>query len=72
MCNSRAWLKSLRAEKRISQTDVAESLGLSQTYYSMIESGQRASKLSLELATKIAELFDVSIDVIIANEREAV
>lgn len=72
MCNSRTWMKALRMKKGLSQTVTGEKLGMSQTYYSMIESGQRKKELSLELATKIAELFDVPLDTIIAAEKEAV
>ena len=55
----------------MSQQNVAEQLGISQNYYSMIEAGERQSKMTIEMAQKLANIFDVSIEVILNNENKA-
>lgn len=64
------WLRDLRKEKGLSQVETAKSLGVSQQYLSLIEQGQRQRKLSLDLALKIAKLFDVSVDFVLKHEKE--
>ena len=66
----RKWLKELREKANMSQQNVAEQLGISQNYYSMIESGERQSKMTIDTAQKLAKIFDVSIDVILENENK--
>lgn len=51
-------LATIRQNKKISQTDVANKLGIAQTTYSGYENGTR--KIPLELIEKLASIFDVS------------
>jgi transcriptional regulator with XRE-family HTH domain len=39
-------LRGLRLEKRLTQTEVAKKFGVSQSYYSAIESGQKPGEIS--------------------------
>lgn len=48
----REWLKALRAEKKLSQEEVARQSGIAQSYYGMIEVGSRG--LPVPTAKKIA------------------
>ncbi len=64
----RKWLKDLREEKQKSQQIVAEALGTTQQYYSLIENGERKKQLELSMAVKLAEIFNVSVDWIIKQE----
>lgn len=64
------WLKDLRREKGLSQEETAKCLGVSQQYLSLIEQGKRQRKISLDLALKIAKLFDVSVDFVLKHEQE--
>ena len=50
-------IKELRKERGLQQREVANLLGVTQSYYSMIELGQR--KLSVENAKKIGEIYKV-------------
>ena len=68
--NVRKWLKKLRIEHKISQQVVADKLKISQNYYANIENGERQKDLDLSLATKLAKIFGVSIDWIIAEEEK--
>ena len=49
----RQWLKELRKQSGLSQCGVAEKSGISQNYYSTIETGERNP--AVETAKKIAE-----------------
>lgn len=65
----REYLKNFRKKIGASQMDIAEKLKISESYYSLIENGNRQRKLSLEMTQKISELFDVPIETIIEKER---
>ena len=66
----RSWLKGLREKSKFSQTELASRLNIAQQYYSLIENGERQKDLDLSMATKLAKIFDVSIDWIIAEEEK--
>lgn len=66
----REYLKNFRKKIGASQMDIAEKLKISESYYSLIENGNRQRKLSLEMTQKISELFDVPIETIIEKERK--
>lgn len=53
----RIWLKELRERKGLNQQQLAESVGVSREYITMIESGQRNP--SVNLAKKIADFFNI-------------
>lgn len=54
----------------MSQTELANKLNIVQQYYSLIENGERQKDLDLSMAIKLAKIFDVSIDWIIAQEEK--
>lgn len=58
-------VKKLRIEKQISQVTLGESLGIGKSAVSMIENGQRSA--SIEVASKIADYFDVPIDYLLGR-----
>ena len=66
----REWLKNLRTKQKLKQSEIAEVLGISQTNYNLIEMGKRQKDLDLSLALKLAKVFGVSIDFIIAEEEK--
>lgn len=66
----RKWLKSLREKNELSQSNIAEKLGITQNYYSMIESRERQKDLDLSIAIKLAEIFNISIDYIAKQEKK--
>ena len=72
----RKWMRNLRNEQKLKQSEIAVMLGISQTNYNLIEQGKRQKDLDLSFALKLAKCFGVSIDFIIAEEeklkREAV
>lgn len=56
--NANTYLKLLRKSRCLTQDELAKKLGISQTYYSQIENGQR--RPSIALWRKIHEFFNVS------------
>ena len=53
----RIWLKEIREKKGINQQQLAEIVGTSREYITMIENGQRNP--SVNVAKKIAEIFNI-------------
>ena len=66
----RNYLKNLRDSSKLSQNEVADSLGVSRTYYLRIENGERQKDLDLSILIKLSKLFNVSIDYIISEEEK--
>lgn len=66
----RTWLKELRIKNGYTQAYMAEKLGISQQYYSFIESKRKQKDLSLSLAVKLCELFQVPMEFIITEEEK--
>lgn len=66
----REYLKKLRKKAGMTQTDVANKLGIGEPAYSMIETMERRKDLSLSLIHSFSEIFDVTTDYIIAEERK--
>lgn len=58
-------LKELRIEKGLTQEEVAKAIGISTSYYGMIEIGRRKS--TLKVAKKIANFYEKTIDDIFFN-----
>ena len=66
----RKWLKDIREKKNFSQQNVAKNVGITRQYYNQIENGERQKDLDLSMAIKLAKIFDVSIDWIVAQEEK--
>ena len=50
----RSWLREIRENRGVTQNTVAEMAGISQNYYSAIETGERGNPLNVDIAKKIA------------------
>lgn len=62
MAQRRAELAALRERAGVSQYEVAEALGIPRSTYGQIELGERP--LRIELAARLATLFNCTIDAI--------
>ncbi|WP_245601448.1 XRE family transcriptional regulator [Mesoaciditoga lauensis] len=58
-------IKKLRASKKLKVRELADMLGITQPALSMIEAGRRG--ISIEIARKLSDIFNVSIDYILGN-----
>lgn len=63
-------LKNLRKQAHLTQTDVAEKLGISQQAYASWERGIK--KPTQDNLVKIAQILNVSIDYLVGNSDESV
>jgi transcriptional regulator with XRE-family HTH domain len=61
-------IRSIRRQKDMSGTKVAEMLGISAQYYYDIEKGKR--NLSAEMAARLAEIFGVTTDYLLGRTDE--
>ncbi|MFS9152402.1 helix-turn-helix transcriptional regulator [Streptococcus infantis] len=59
-------LKTLRKEKKLTQKELAEQIGIKQNSYSDWETGK--NEPSLENLIKLADLFEVSLDCLLGRE----
>lgn len=68
----REYLRELRKKADMSQAAVAEKLGISQNYYSTIETGDRQKNIDLSIVVRLAEIFGVSVEWIAEQERRTI
>lgn len=61
-------LKSLRLQAKLTQTEVADKVGVSQPQYARWEAGKR--KPSTETLEKFANFFGVTMDYLAGNDEE--
>lgn len=66
----RDWLLKARKEKNLTQLQVAEKLGVSESYYNYIENGTRQKKMDLPIASKLSEILGISVKQIIKLEED--
>ena len=64
----RGWLLNLRKSAGLTMKETGLELGISESYYSLIENGERQSKLDLAIAGKISSLFKISLSTILDEE----
>ena len=65
----RTYLVELREECGLSQQDVSKTLNISSQYYSMIERGERQSKMEITLAVQLSNIFNVTLQRFIDMEQ---
>ena len=68
---ARTYLVDLRRQRNESQQDVADSLGISRQYYSMIEDGSRQRDMDTTLICGLAKHFGMSPEQIFKLETDA-
>lgn len=58
----RNYLKALRTQKNYTFEDLSFHFGISRNHCISIEHGKRGSRLTLEMAKKLADAFDLTLD----------
>ncbi len=58
-------LRLVREFHNMSQTKLAEKLGISNSYLSEIESGKRGSNISVELLEKYSQVFSIPVSTLL-------
>ena len=60
----RTWLKEKREDAGFSMSLIARKLDISESYYCMIEKGERQKNLDFSLVVKLSEIFNVPLNTI--------
>ena len=66
----RDWLKEKRVESGFTMAQMAAKLEITESYYSMIESGERQKKMDVALASKLSGVFDMPLKKIAEYENQ--
>ena len=66
----RKWLKEARTKKDMTMKQIAVELGITESYYSLIENGDRQKMMDISLAKKLSDILDIPVEKIIALETE--
>lgn len=65
----RDYLKQCREKIGLTQLEIAKKLDISESYYCLIEKGERQKKLEIDIVSKLSEILSVSIKWIIEQEK---
>ena len=65
----RNYLKVMRDERNLKQSDMAMKLKVSQPYYCDMESGYRQHNMAYSMMERLAAAFDVPVQTIIEAEK---
>lgn len=67
----REWLLNSRKGKDLTQAQIADRIGITESYYCMIENGDRQKRMDITLVTKLSEILDIPIAKIAELEKSA-
>ena len=65
----REWLRNARLGKGYTMKDIAERLDISESYYSLIENGERQKKMDIILVMKLSTALGIPVKEIVEFER---
>lgn len=65
----RIWLKEKRESLDMTMAQIAQKLGISESYYCMIENGNRQQNMDIALVAKLSTILGMSL-IEIANAEE--
>ena len=64
----RDYLIDLRNTKGLTQKDVSSKLGISESYYNLIEHGERQKNMNVRILYELAQVFKISIKKMVEKE----
>lgn len=64
----REWLRNIRSEKQLTQLEMSRKMGISESYYNLIESGARQINMNISTISKLASALDISVNEIVNHE----
>ena len=64
----REWLKNARESAGLTQAEMAENLGITESYYSFIEKGERQKKMDVTLIFKLSVFLGIPTEQIVQYE----
>lgn len=66
----RNYLVEIRNERKLTQLDMSKKLDISESYYNLIEHGERQRNMSVLFLTKLSKALEVPLDILIQKETE--
>lgn len=66
----REYLVTLRKEKGLTQKQLSQKLGISESYYSQIENGERQKRMDITIIDRISLALDVPVSTLIKFENK--
>lgn len=66
----REWLKEKREERGLTMKDMAEKLGISESYYCLVESGDRQKKMDIMLVSGLSAALKIKVADIVKLEQQ--
>lgn len=67
----REWLKEKRTERGLTMKQMAAQLDITESYYSLIEGGERQKKMDISLAIKLSEVLEMPAERVFELEANA-
>lgn len=67
----RTWLKEERIKQRLTQKQVADAIGVTESFYSLVEADKRQKKMDITLAVRLANVLGMEVNEIVRREAEA-
>lgn len=67
----RTWLKEERVKQRLTQKQAADAIGVTESFYSLVEADKRQKKMDISLAVKLANVLGMEVNEIVRREAEA-
>lgn len=66
--NSREYLIEMRTQKGLTQRDISKQLGISESYYNLIENGIRQKNMNVTTLYRLSKALQVSITILVDKE----
>lgn len=66
----RGWLLEEREKKGLSQAEMAKRIGISESYYSLIEAGHRQRRMDITLVSKLSSILELPLGRVIDLEMQ--
>nr|WP_207708883.1 helix-turn-helix transcriptional regulator [Caproicibacter fermentans] len=60
----------MRCDRKFTQQDIADELGVSLSYYNSIENGNRQKNMELLMAKRLSDVLHVPVEFIITEEEK--
>ena len=67
--SAREYLIAMRNERGLTQKDVSRGLGISESYYNLIEHGSRQKNMSFSILLGLSKVMNVSVEVLMNKEK---
>lgn len=64
----RVYLIDLRNKKGLTQLDISKSMGISESYYNLIEQGQRQKNMNIVILYGLSKALKVPVNILVDKE----